>query len=139
MLLSFIEVSFIAITPPSEIFALPTGWWWNLATFFQFLTSTSTSHILQKQCPFPYQPFIGEYCESLAKDLEFPSDSSLLYIIQLQYLSEKMTSVSMQQFSENQTVSSAIQHRFQELHSELEAYRANLPFSLRENRKCWET
>lgn len=95
--------------------------------------------MLQKQCPFPYQPFIGECCESLAKDLEFPSDSSLLHIIQLQYLSEKMTSVSIQHFPENQPVSSAVQRRFQELHSELDAYRANLPFSLHDNRKYWKT
>lgn len=49
-----------------------------------------------------------------------------------------MTSLSIQHFPDSQTDSSAIQHRFQGLHSELESYRANIPFPLHENRKFWK-
>ncbi|CAI7573003.1 unnamed protein product [Penicillium glandicola] len=56
----------------------------------------------------------------------------LLYIVQLQQLSEKITLVSSQQVPEAQNTFS-FKHYYRELKSDLNLYRANLPFLLTES------
>lgn len=98
------------------------------------LMLSSISQILQKGSSFPYLPYFENMCKLLATDAEYPSDGYLLYIVQLQQISEKITLVSPQHVSEIQPTGFSVEHYYRELTAELDLYRANLPFLLTENR-----
>lgn len=73
-------------------------------------------------------------CKLLAADAEYPSDKYLLHIVQLQQLSEKITQVSSQHAPEIHNTPFNLEHYYREFKSELDLYRANLPFLLSESR-----
>ncbi|KAL2700369.1 hypothetical protein AAEP93_008892 [Penicillium crustosum] len=98
-----------------------------------FYLSSSISQILQKGCSFPYLPYFESICKLLAADAEYPSDKYLLHIVQLQQLSDKITLVSSQHVPEIHNTPFSLEHYYRELKSELDLYRANLPFLLCEN------
>ncbi|OQE01924.1 hypothetical protein PENSOL_c003G10580 [Penicillium solitum] len=97
------------------------------------LVSSRISQILQKGCSFPYLPYFESICKLLAADAEYPSDKYLLHVVQLQQLSEKITLVSSQHVPEIHNTPFSLEHYYRELKSELDLYRANLPFLLCEN------
>ena len=99
-----------------------------------YLMPSSISQILQKGCSFPYSPYFESMCKLLAADAEYPSDRYLLYIMQLQQISEKITLASMQHVPEIRNTNFGLEHSYRELKSEIELYRANLPFLLTESR-----
>ncbi|KAJ6189853.1 hypothetical protein N7519_004761 [Penicillium mononematosum] len=94
---------------------------------------TTDTWILQKGCSFPYSPYFESMCKLLATDAEYPSDRYLLHIVQLQQISEKITLVSMQHVPKIQNSSFGLEHYYRELKSEIDLYRANLPFLLTES------
>ncbi|PYI11625.1 hypothetical protein BO78DRAFT_403035 [Aspergillus sclerotiicarbonarius CBS 121057] len=98
--------------------------------FFYF---SSVSHILHKQCSFSYLPYFEDCCKLLATDAEYASDQYLLHIVQLQRISERITSISAQNILGLHSSGLGIEHSFRELKSELELYRASLPCRLDEN------
>lgn len=98
------------------------------------LVSSRISQILQKGCSFPYSPYFESICKLLAADAEYPSDKCLLHIVQLQQLSEKITLASSHHAPEIHNTPFSLEHYYRELKSELDLYRANLPFLLRGNR-----
>ncbi|KGO48075.1 hypothetical protein PEX1_019150 [Penicillium expansum] len=91
------------------------------------------SQILQKGSFLPYLPYFESICKVLAADAEYPSDRYLLYIVQLQQLSEKITLVSSQHVPEIQNTSVSLQHYYREFKPQLDLFRANLPFLLTES------
>ncbi|KAF4160816.1 hypothetical protein CNMCM6936_003771 [Aspergillus lentulus] len=98
--------------------------------FFWF--SSGISQILQKRSSFSYIPYLEASCELLASDAEYNSDCHLLHIVQLQRLSEKILLISSQHASENHHADT-LEYYYRELRSELDLYRAQLPFMLTEN------
>ncbi|KAF4233514.1 hypothetical protein CNMCM8980_010237 [Aspergillus fumigatiaffinis] len=98
--------------------------------FFWF--SSGISQILQKRSSFSYIPYLEASCELLASDAEYDSDCHLLYIVQLQRLSEKILLISSQHASENHHADT-LEYHYRELRSELDLYRAQLPFMLTED------
>ncbi|GLB04780.1 hypothetical protein AtubIFM57258_010799 [Aspergillus tubingensis] len=98
-----------------------------------FYFSSSVSQILHKQCTFSYMPYFDECCKLLATDAEYASDQHLLHIVQLQRLSEKITSISAQNILGTHGPGSSIERSFREMKLELEQYRASLPCPLNEN------
>ncbi|PYH70659.1 fungal specific transcription factor domain-containing protein [Aspergillus vadensis CBS 113365] len=98
-----------------------------------FYFSSSVSQILHKQCTFPYMPYFDECCKLLATDAEYASDQHLLHIVQLQRLSEKITSISTQNILGTHGPGSSSERSFREMKLELEQYRASLPCPLNEN------
>ncbi|OOG00510.1 hypothetical protein ASPCADRAFT_125531 [Aspergillus carbonarius ITEM 5010] len=98
-----------------------------------FYFSSSVSQILHKQCSFSYLPYFEDCCRLLATDAEYASDQCLLHIVQLQRLSEKITSISVQNILAAHSSGLGIECSFRELKSELELYRVNLPCRLNEN------
>ncbi|PWY94489.1 hypothetical protein BO94DRAFT_531461 [Aspergillus sclerotioniger CBS 115572] len=98
-----------------------------------FYFASSVSQILHKQCSFSYLPYFEDCCRLLATDAEYASDQCLLHVVQLQRLSEKITSISAQNILAAHSDGLAIERSFHELKSELELYRADLPCRLNEN------
>ncbi|KAL4971317.1 hypothetical protein BDW66DRAFT_165454 [Aspergillus desertorum] len=99
--------------------------------FFWF--SSSISHILQKLSSFSYIPYLQTSCELLASNAEYDSDQHLVHMVQLQRLSEKVILVSSSQHAPETQSSDALEQCYHELWSELDLYRAQLPFSLTES------
>lgn len=74
-------------------------------------------------------------CKILAIDAEYPSDKHLLYIVQLQRISERISQVSAQNGPGNCNPGFSFEQDYRNLKSDLELYRANLPFLLTESRE----
>lgn len=74
-------------------------------------------------------------CKILATDAECPSDTHLLYIVQLQRLSERVSQVASQNGPDTCKPGFTLERDYRNLKSELELYRANLPFLLTESRE----
>lgn len=84
---------------------------------------TSICHLRKyPRCSFPYSPYFESICKLLATDAEYPSDRYLLYIVQLQQISEKTTLVSMQHVPEIQNTSFGLENYYRELKSEIDLY-----------------
>lgn len=81
---------------------------------------------------FPYQE---ECCKSLQEAKEYPHDKYISYVIELQFISEKVDQLSARHEFELETPGSGSELYITNLKSDLEAFYRHLPFNLSESCK----
>ncbi|KAM5474653.1 hypothetical protein MferCBS49748_000059 [Microsporum ferrugineum] len=97
-----------------------------------YYLSSTISGLLQKPSTFPYTAYLEECCKSLYDAAEYPSDKSILHIVQLQLIAEKIDRISLRHGMELENPGSAMELYVQSLKAELEAFRSRSGFSLDE-------
>ncbi|KAM5437517.1 hypothetical protein McanMca71_000869 [Microsporum canis] len=97
-----------------------------------YYLSSTISGLLQKPSTFPHTAYLEECCKSLYDAAEYPSDKSILHIVQLQLIAEKIDRISLRHGMELANPGSAMELYVQSLKAELEAFRGRSGFSLDE-------
>ncbi|KAM5458448.1 hypothetical protein MaudCBS49596_000362 [Microsporum audouinii] len=97
-----------------------------------YYLSSTISGLLQKPSTFPHTAYLEECCKSLYDAAEYPSDKSILHIVQLQLIAEKIDRISLRHGMELANPGSAMEIYVQSLKAELEAFRGRSGFSLDE-------
>ncbi|DAA75819.1 TPA_exp: hypothetical protein A8136_1541 [Trichophyton benhamiae CBS 112371] len=87
-----------------------------------YYLSSTISGLLQKQLTFPYTAYLEECCKSVYDAAEYPYDKSILYIVQLQHIVEKINRITFQHGMELKNSGSAMELYVSSLKSELEAF-----------------
>lgn len=100
-----------------------------------YATDDRVAVLLQKKSYVPQLPYLEEWCKSLHEAAEYPNDRHILYLIQLQFIAEKIDRLSLQHGLELSIPGSASELYIGSLKSELDAFRNQLPFELRKTRK----
>ncbi|EFQ99999.1 hypothetical protein MGYG_03007 [Nannizzia gypsea CBS 118893] len=94
-----------------------------------YYLSSTISGLLQKQLTFPYTAYLEECCKSIYDAAEYPYDKSILYIVQLQHIVEKVNRITFQHGMELKNSGSAMELYVLGLKSELEAFRVRSGFT----------
>ncbi|EFE44817.1 hypothetical protein TRV_00368 [Trichophyton verrucosum HKI 0517] len=87
-----------------------------------YYLSSTISGLLQKQLTFPYTAYLEDCCKSIYDAAEYPYDKSILYIVQLQHIVEKINRITFQHGMELNNSGSAMELYVSSLKSELEAF-----------------
>ncbi|KAL3423701.1 hypothetical protein PVAG01_05448 [Phlyctema vagabunda] len=99
-----------------------------------FYLSSGTSMILQKTSIFPYSDYITETCcDHISAKGTSPLDKYILYLVQLQRISEKIDQLYYRHGPHLNDPDASVELLISSLQSELSIYRDRLPFDINEN------
>lgn len=93
-----------------------------------YMLSSCSSLIVQKTCAFPWSPHLEDFATELAQKPEAASDRSLIHLVRLQHISERIDSVyTDSSFQESTGLASGsnidtFMHTFQEFQTQLQGY-----------------
>lgn len=91
--------------------------------------------LVQKRSTILRLPYQEECCKTLSESNEYPHDKYISYVIQLQFIAEKVDNLSAKHGLDLETPGSGSELYITNLKSELEAFHRQLPFSINESCK----
>ncbi|KAJ5529942.1 hypothetical protein N7527_003335 [Penicillium freii] len=98
-----------------------------------YYLSSSIAMLVQKKSTILRLPYQEECCKTLSESNEYPHDKYISYVIQLQFIAEKVDNLSAKHGLELETPGSGSELFITNLKSELEAFHRQLPFSINES------
>lgn len=91
--------------------------------------------LVQKKSTILRLPYQEECCKTLSESNEYPHDKYISYVIQLQFIAEKVDNLSAKHGLDLETPGSGSELYITNLKSELEGFHRQLPFSINESCK----
>lgn len=91
--------------------------------------------LVQKKSTILRLPYQEECCKSLDEANEYPHDKNVSYVIQLQFIAEKVDSLSAKHGLDLETPGSGSELYITNIKSDLEAFYGRLPFDINESCK----
>lgn len=88
---------------------------------------------MQKKSTIPRSPYQEDCCKSLCESNEQPHDKYISYIIQLQFIAEKIDQMSTRHASDLEKPGSGAELYIANLKSDIEAFYHHLPFEMHES------
>ncbi|KXG52499.1 uncharacterized protein PGRI_087830 [Penicillium griseofulvum] len=98
-----------------------------------YYLASSIAILVQKKSTILRFPYQEECCKSLQEAKEYPHDKYISYVIELQFISEKVDQLSARHEFELETPGSGSELYITNLKSDLEAFYRHLPFNLSES------
>jgi hypothetical protein len=89
--------------------------------------------LVQKKSSILRSTYQEDCCKSLSEIKEYPNDKYISYVIQLQFIAEKIDQVSTRHGLDLEKPGSGSELYITNLKSDLEAFYRQLPFDLRES------
>ncbi|OQE00057.1 hypothetical protein PENVUL_c059G05066 [Penicillium vulpinum] len=98
-----------------------------------YYLSSSIAMLVQKKSTILRLPYQEECCKSLYETNEYPHDKYITYVIQLQFIAEKIDHLSAKHGFDLETPGSGSELYITNLKSDLEAFHRHLPFNINES------
>ncbi|KGO40069.1 hypothetical protein PEX1_105910 [Penicillium expansum] len=98
-----------------------------------YYLSSSIAMLVQKKSTILRLPYQEECCKALHEANEYPHDKYISYVIQLQFIAEKVDNLSAKHGIDLETPGSGSELYIANLKSDLEAFYRHLPFDINES------